>query len=697
MATRSLLIEIGTEEMPARFATGACEQLKDKVTAWLTANRISYGEAAGYETPRRFAVLITHVNEQQEDVNEELRGPAKKIAVDDNGAWTKAALGFARGKGLNAEDLYLQEVNGVEYVFARKHQAGQSTQQLLPALRELIVAMSFPKNMRWGAHDVKFVRPIRWMVALFGTDIIPFEIAGVHTGNTSRGHRFLGDTVTIERPEDYTSRLAEQYVMVNPEERRARILSQIREMETQKGWSIPTEEGLLDEVVHLVEYPTTLSGGFEEEYLHIPREVLVTSMREHQRYFPVENKDGELLPYFVTVRNGDDKGLETVAKGNEKVLRARLSDARFFYEEDQKMKIDDALKRLETVVFHEELGTIGDKIRRVREAALSIADSIQIPADEKQKIDRAASIAKFDLVSHMVYEFPELQGIMGERYARLLGEDQTVAQAIFEHYLPRFAGDKLPETETGAVLSIADKIDTIAGCFAIGIIPTGSADPYALRRQATGIVQILLDRGVSLTLDTLFSLSLAILEDRKLLKRGKEEVKKDLQDFFTLRLKNLLQERGIRYDLIDAVLAVDTSNVGSIVKRADVLRAIFADETEKGADFKVIVDSFNRVNNLAKKAEATQVNPGLFETDAERQLWNAFADVKAQTQPLLDQADYLAAFHSMAKLHEPINAFFDNVMVMVDDENVKNNRLAMLVAISGFVFGLADFSKIVFA
>jgi glycyl-tRNA synthetase beta chain len=697
MNTRSLLLEIGTEEMPARFAAGACEQLKEKVTAWLKANRISYGEAAGYETPRRFAVLITDVSEQQEDVNEELRGPAKKIAVDENGEWTKAALGFARGKGLAAEDLYLQEVNGVEYVFARNHQAGQPTEQLLPALRELIVSMSFPKNMRWGAHEVKFVRPIRWMVALFGMDIIPFEITGVHTGKTTRGHRFLGDTVTIERPEDYSSRLAEQYVMVDPQERRARIVSQIKEMEAQKGWSIPTEEGLLDEVVHLVEYPTVLSGGFEEEYLHIPREVLVTSMREHQRYFPVESKDGELLPYFVTVRNGDDKSIETVAKGNEKVLRARLSDARFFYEEDQKMKIEDALQRLETVVFHEELGTIGDKTRRVREAALSIADMLHTPDDEKQKIDRAASIAKFDLVSHMVYEFPELQGIMGERYARLLGEDETVAKAIFEHYLPRFAGDKLPETETGAMLSIADKLDTITGCFAIGIIPTGSADPYALRRQAAGIVQILLERGLSLTLDKLFDLSLAILEDRKLLKRGKEEVKADLHDFFTLRLKNLLQEKGVRYDLIDSVLAVNTSNVVSIVKRADVLKAVFADDTDKETDFKSIVDSFNRVNNLAKKAEVVDVQPSLFETDAELNLWNAFTEIKAEAQPLLDKANYLAALHSMAKLQKPIDSFFDQVMVMVEDEKVKNNRLAMLAAIAGFVFGLTDFSKIVFA
>lgn len=690
--SRTLLLEIGTEEMPARFVAGACEQLKEKVEKWLQTNRIAYGEVTSYETPRRFAVMLKDVSEQQEDINEELRGPAKKIAVDESGAWTKAALGFARGKGLAPEDLYLQEVGGIEYVFARKHQAGQPTVDLLPQLADLITGLSFPKNMRWGAHELRFVRPIRWMVALFGSDVIPMEIAGVQAGRETRGHRFLGQSVQIGQPEAYAAALAEQYVLADPAERRQRIVAQINELEAEKGWTVPIDEGLLDEVVHLVEYPTVLFGSFEEEYLEIPQEVLVTSMREHQRYFPVQNKNGDLLPHFVTVRNGNDRDIATVARGNEKVLRARLSDARFFYQEDQKLQIPAALARLENVVFHEELGTIGDKIRRIQQAAADISQSVSLSADEAKRLARAAAICKFDLVSQMVYEFPELQGIMGERYARLAGEDDIAARAIFEHYLPRFAGDMLPATKEGAVLSIADKLDTIVGCFAIGIIPTGSQDPYALRRQASGIVQILLDKQLPVSLDELFDAALAILDSRSLLKRSKEEIKADLHEFFSLRLKNLLQEQHVRYDVIDAVLRADATHVKEVVDRAHVIMNAVADDS-----FKSIVESFNRVNNLGQKASGTDVDEHLFETEEERALWTAFTEVKQDAAALLEEKAFDRALDRMAELKPAIDAFFDHVMVMVDNEKVKQNRLALLASIAGFVYQLADFSKIVFA
>lgn len=690
--SRTLLLEIGTEEMPARFVAGACEQLKEKVEKWLSTNRISYGEVQSFGTPRRFAVMIKDVNEQQEDINEELRGPAKKIAVDEKGEWTKAALGFARGKGLAPDDLYLQEVGGIEYVFARKHQAGQPTMDLLPQLKDIVAGLSFPKNMRWGAYELRFVRPIRWIVALFGEDVIGIQITDVESGKETQGHRFLGQPTRVEKPEDYVSTLAAQYVLVDPEERKSRILAQIKKLETEKGWTVPIDEGLLDEVIHLVEYPTVLFGSFEEEYLEIPQEVLVTSMREHQRYFPVQNDKGELLPHFITVRNGDDRDLATVARGNEKVLRARLSDARFFYQEDQKMKIEDALARLENVVFHEELGTIGDKIRRVQEAAAIIGDAAKLSAAEKEKLQRAATINKFDLVSQMVYEFPELQGIMGERYARLAGEDETVAHVIFEHYLPRFAGDRLPETNEGAVLSIADKLDTIVGCFAIGIIPTGSQDPYALRRQATGIVQIMLDKQLPISLDELFEGTLSILESKSLLKRDKGEVLQDLREFFALRLKNLLQEQHVRYDIIDAVLTADATHVTDVIARARTLM----DATEK-EEFKSVVESFNRVNNLAQKATDSKVDVELFETEAERNLWTAFTAVKQEGEALLEAKEFGKALARMAELKGDIDAFFDNVMVMVEDEKVKVNRLALLASIAVFIFGLADFSKIVFA
>ncbi|MED0674777.1 glycine--tRNA ligase subunit beta [Aneurinibacillus thermoaerophilus] len=690
--SRTLLLEIGTEEMPARFVAGACEQLKEKVEKWLNHNRISYGEVKSFETPRRFAVMIKDVNEQQEDINEELRGPAKKIAMDENGEWTKAALGFARGKGLTPNDLYVKEVGGAEYVFARRHQAGQPTAELLPQLAEIITGLSFPKNMRWGAYDLRFVRPIRWIVAMFGSDVIPMVIAGIRSSNETQGHRFLGQAVKLEKPEDYASALAEQYVLADPEERKQRILSQIKALESEKGWNVPIDEGLLDEVIHLVEYPTVLSGSFEKEFLEIPQEVLVTSMREHQRYFPVQNDKGELLPHFVTVRNGDERALETVARGNEKVLRARLSDARFFYQEDQKLKIEDAVVRLESVVFHEELGTIGDKIRRIQEASDEIATKVELSAVEKEKLARAAAISKFDLVTQMVYEFPELQGIMGERYARLAGEDVIVARAIFEHYLPRFAGDSLPTTNEGAVLSIADKLDTIVGCFAIGIVPTGSQDPYALRRQAAGIVQILLDKELHISLEELFDIALSILDGKSLLKRDKEEIKQDLREFFALRLKNLLQEQHVRYDVIDAVLSADSTRVTDVVERAEALMAQVDEE-----EFKGIVESFNRVNNLAQKAETKEVNPDLFETREERELWTAFQTIKHEAEALLDARKFDKVLSRIGELKAVIDAFFDHVMVMVEDEKIKTNRLALLASIATFVFAFADFSKIVFA
>ncbi|HBI03722.1 MAG TPA: glycine--tRNA ligase subunit beta, partial [Paenibacillaceae bacterium] len=497
---------------------------------------------------------------------------------------------------------------------------------------------------------------------------------------------------SIVSPEEYAAKLAEQYVIVDPQERKEKIVEQIHSLESEKGWTIPVDEGLLDEVVHLVEYPTVLFGNFEKEYLEIPQEVLITSMREHQRYFPVVDEDGQLLPHFVTVRNGDDRGLEIVAKGNEKVLRARLSDARFFYEEDQKMEIGAALARLETVVFHEDLGTIGDKIRRFEKIGAQIAEEIQLSEQEKNQLNRAAAICKFDLVSHMVYEFPELQGIMGERYAKLAGEDEGVSKAIFEHYLPRFAGDQLPGTKVGALLSIADKLDTIVGCFAIGIIPTGSQDPYALRRQATGIVQLLLDQKIELPLPSLFDLALGILEEKGLLKRNATEIKKDLQDFFTLRLKNLLQENQVRYDVIDAVLTADSTKVMDVLNRAEALM-----QWVKRDEFKGIVESFNRVNNLAQKATTDVVEEQYIAHEAEEQLWKVFQSVQKEGDALLVQKEYINALETLTTLQPVIDHFFEQVMVMVEDQNIRTNRLAILSSMAKGIFAFADFSKIVFA
>lgn len=689
MSNRDLLLEIGLEEMPARFVAQTAAQFKEKVEKWLTAERVPYEQITSYETPRRFAVLVTGLAEKQPDRNEEAKGPAKKIAQDEAGNWSKAAQGFARSNGVDVDQLYFKDVNGVEYVHARKSEAGKTTTELLPQLSDVIAGMSFPKNMRWGANEMKYIRPIRWLVALFGDELIDMELAGVKSGRVTRGHRFLGTDVELANPGEYVSKLAEQYVVVNPDERRATIVDQIRRMEQEKGWKIPMDESLMDEVVHLVEYPTALFGTFEAEFLTIPREVLVTSMREHQRYFPVEDAQGQLLNHFVTVRNGDSRALANVAKGNEKVLRARLSDARFFYVEDQKLPIESCLKRLETIVFHEELGTIGDKVRRIRKTAGQVAAKLGVTAEEAKQTDRIAEIAKFDLVTNMVGEFPELQGIMGEDYARKAGESDVVARGVFEHYLPRFAGDQLPQSTQGAIASLADKLDTIIGCFSIGIVPTGSQDPYGLRRMAAGIVTILLERGWQLSLDQLWDASLATYAEQGINKRSVEEVKKDLVDFFALRLKNVLQENEVRYDVVDAVLSADLTLVPEVLAKAKVLmKAVQAD------DFKLIVEQFNRVNNLAQKAEADHVSEALFAEEVERALYQAYLSVEQETNALADQEKVLA---TLATLREPIKAFFDQVMVMAEDQAVRVNRLGLLLRLSRLIYGYADFTKLVFA
>lgn len=690
MSKRDLLLEIGLEEMPARFVAQAAAQFKEKVEKWLAQERLPFDQITSYETPRRFAVLVSGLAEKQPDRNDEAKGPARKIAQDEAGNWSKAAQGFARSNAVEVDQLYFKEVNGVEYIHARKSEAGKETKELLPQLSDVIAGMSFPKNMRWGANELKYLRPIRWMVALFGEELIDLEIAGVHAGRITRGHRFLGKEVELGSPAEYVSKLAEQHVVVNPEERRATIVEQIRRMEQEQGWKIPMDEGLLDEVVHLVEYPTALFGTFEEEFLSIPREVLVTSMREHQRYFPVENAEGQLLNHFVTVRNGDSRALENVAKGNEKVLRARLSDARFFYEEDQKLSIESCTKRLESIVFHEELGTIGDKVRRVRKTAAQIADKLVISQAEAQQVDRIAEIAKFDLVTNMVGEFPELQGIMGEDYARKAKESDVVARGVFEHYLPRFAGDQMPGSTQGAIVSMADKLDTIVGCFAIGIVPTGSQDPYGLRRMAAGIVSILIERNWALSLEQLWDAALSAYAEQGVNKRTVEEVKKDLIDFFALRLKNVLQENGIRYDVVDAVLSADVSLVPAVLAKAKSLMAAVASDEE----YKLIVEQFNRVNNLAQKATADDVNESLFAEQVERDLYTAYQSVSKEIESLDDQEKVLA---SLATLKEPIKSFFDQVMVMAEDPAVRANRLGLLLRLSRLIFGYADFAKLVFA
>ncbi|MED4400969.1 glycine--tRNA ligase subunit beta [Metabacillus fastidiosus] len=682
---RDLLIELGLEEVPAQYVTNAMNQLTEKLSKWLESSKISFGAVKSYSTPRRLAVLVQDVAEKQENIEEEAKGPAKKIALNEDGSWSKAAIGFTKGQGASVEDIYFKEINGVEYVHVQKFIKGTETKELLKEVANIITGLTFPKNMRWGSEEMRFIRPIKWLIALFGDEIIPFEITKVQTGRTTYGHRFLGGKTEIASPLQYEEILKNEFVIVDPVKRKEDIRSQLRKLEQDNNWVIPVDEDLLEEVNNLVEYPTALFGSFEDEYLALPDEVLVTTMREHQRYFPVRNSEGQLQPNFVTVRNGNAEHLENVARGNEKVLRARLSDADFFYKEDLKLNIDDAVSKLNNIVFHEELGTLGEKVLRVVNLSGKIAEELNFSTEEKENVNRAAAICKFDLVTQMVNEFPELQGNIGEKYAKLSGENDSVSTAINEHYMPRHAEDASPSTNVGAALALADKLDTIAGFFAIDKIPTGSQDPYALRRQASGIVQILLSKKWNISLPVLFELALANYSQFNI-----EKAKQDLVAFFKLRLKYVLAEHHIRHDLVEAVLESTNQEVNSLIARAEVL-----EREAENEEFKEVVEALSRVMNIAKSAEKIDIDSALFENESEKLLYNKYLAVKDKVDQLEESTNESEAFKILASLKTEIDTYFDGTMVMSENEAIKQNRLAQMKGLSNLIQTYAKMNSII--
>jgi glycyl-tRNA synthetase beta chain len=691
MSKRDFLLEIGLEEMPARYVTAAMKQLGQKLEDWLKTNRITYGKVELFSTPRRLAAVIHDVADQQQDIEEEARGPAKKIALDQEGNWSKAATGFAKGQNVDVDDLYFHEIKGTEYVFVNKFIKGQNTIDLLPELREIILALHFPKTMRWGKNDLRYIRPIHWICALFGGEVFSIEITDVKSSNTTKGHRFLGTEVSIPEPSSYKEHLLGQFVIADPVERKESIRLQLENLEKDGGWKIPVDEDLLEEVNNLVEYPTAVTGSFDEKYLLIPEEVLITSMKEHQRYFPVKDKQGDLLPHFITFRNGDHKHLDNIAKGNEKVLRARLADAEFFYNEDQKLDLELCLKKLDKIVFHEELGSIGDKVDRIRKLTSVLCGKLSLNEAAKTKADRAAQLTKFDLVTHMVDEFPELQGLMGEKYARIFGEDEDVARAINEHYMPRFAGDQSPSSDVGAVVSLADKLDTIIGFFAIGVVPTGSQDPYGLRRQAAGIVQTLNVKAWPLPIDELITDAIHVHKETGIQQLNEEEVLHQAEQFFQLRLKNFLQERNVRYDIIDALLEGTSENIVQITSKAQ-----FLNEEVNKPTFKEIVEALSRITNIARKPESTRFDADLFEAVEEKELYEVFQRIETPYLQALENGDMNEAFSLLASTQAAIDAYFDNIMVMADDQAIRENRLGFLAALSEIILSFAHFNKIVF-
>lgn len=689
MTKRNLLLEIGLEEMPARFITVSINQLASKVENWLKMNNVGFEEIKLYSTPRRLALLVLNVDERQEDSEEEAKGPAKKIAIANDGEWSKAAIGFTRGQGMSVEDIYFKEVNGVEYAHVKKFIKGQETFDLLVELKAIISGLTFPKNMRWADLELRYVRPIKWLVAMFGNEVIPFQIAGVPTGSVTKGHRFLGEgDIQLADPQEYEEALLGQYVVADAQKRKDAITSQLEKIEEENGWAVPVDEDLMEEVNNLVEYPTALYGRFEEAFLEIPSEVLITSMKEHQRYFPVKSISGDLLPHFITVRNGDHLHIEKVARGNEKVLRARLADAAFFYKEDQRMHIDAALDKLKNVVYHEDIGTIAEKSERVRQLVGLIAKKMDFSPDIIKYADRAAEISKFDLVSQMVYEFPELQGIMGEKYALQKGESLEVASAINEHYMPRNAEDSIPVSPAGALVAIADKLDTIVAFFSLGIIPSGSQDPYALRRQATGIVQTLIEKKWNISLENLIGLALNLVSEAGITKRTGEEVYHDLIQFFKLRVKHLLQERGIRYDLIDAVLGGEVGVVSGLIEKGEALQ-----EASLNEGFKESIEALSRVLNIASKKDILgDIDPERFENEYEQRLYEKYLDLGRKAEDGMDAASY---YQLLVDIKPEINDYFEHTMVMSDKQDVRENRLNQMAALAALIMKLAKVNDIV--
>lgn len=682
---KDILLEIGTEEIPAKFMPGALKQLAEAAKAMLVAERIGFSEIRTVGTPRRLALIVRQADEQQADKRSENKGPAVKIAYSDDGTPSKAAQGFARGQGVDVSQLVVKD----GYVYAIVEETGRSVRELLPQLlHSLIDNLNFPKNMRWGNIDMRFVRPIRWLVALFGSDIIPFTVAEVASGNITRGHRFMSKgEIALSSADDYFSKLAENHVMVDQDVRRTVIREQIEKMAVSQGGTASIDEDLLEEVIFLVEYPTSLCGRFEDKYLSLPPEAIITPMREHQRYFPVFGKDGKLLPVFITIRNGGADYIDIVRHGNERVLRARLDDARFFFEEDQKIKLVDRVEKLKTIVFQDGLGTMYDKTKRLEELAAFILNHSGKGETGVVSARRAAYLAKADLVTGMVNEFTELQGVMGREYALLSGEDPAVATAIYEHYLPRFAGDELPQSAIGQAVSIADKLDNIVATFSRGLIPTGSQDPFALRRQALGIVNILLQGQYQVSLDQLFARTMDLLNITTVEKRTK--ITADLQEFFRLRLKNILTDEKIRYDIIDAVMAVGTDDVYDTWLRA---KAVSVDGGS--AAMQKAVQALTRVANLAKNADSENVEADLLTDKAEAALYEAYEQAHKKISQLIQTQDYKHVLEALANLAEPIDAFFRAVMVMVEDQKVRNNRLALLKSITTLAQRVADLSKI---
>jgi glycyl-tRNA synthetase beta chain len=684
---QGMLLEIGTEEIPSRFIPAALEGMRELLNKELNFQRVECGEMRVMGTPRRLT-LYAELEDRQRPLEQERIGPPKSVAFDPQGKPTKAALGFAQKEGVGVETLEVVATDKGEYLCVRKREEGRATQDILSEIiPRLITAVPFSKSMRWSGLGLRFARPIHWILALFNGEVIPFTLEHITSGSITRGHRFLHpEPFQVTGLNDYLEGLRQASVIVDPQERTELIRRIIKEAAQGAGGKPLEAEDLLEEITYLVEYPVAVCGTFDKVYLKLPREVLITAMQHHQRYVPVVNTKGELLPSFIAVSNTHAQNMEVVKKGNERVLRARLADAQFFFQEDQKVSLENRVEKLKVVIFQAKLGTSYEKVMRIQRLAVKLAE--ELAPQEKETTARGAYLCKADLVTEMVGEFPQLQGIMGREYALLAGEDPPVAQVIFEHYLPRFAGDELPVSSAGAMVSIADKVDTIIGCFGVGLIPTGTSDPFALRRQTLGVIHIILGKGYRTSLQGMIRMGIEPLI--KKIERPKEEVQADCLAFFRGRFVGLLTSQGYSPDVVEAVLTAQCDDLVDARARVEAV-AQFKGRPE----FEPVTVAFKRVANILKGVDHTgKLDPTRFETPQEKDLHKRYQEIAGKCSALIARADYEKALGELAKLRPPVDALFDHVMVMAEDKKIRANRLALLDEISDLFSQMADFSQL---
>jgi len=686
MSGADLLFEIGTEEMPAAFLRGAAAQLAADAGRLLQEARLPHDDVRGWATPRRLVLYIRGVAPRQEDETVKTRGPSRQVAFDADGRPTRAALGFARGQRVDVDELLVEATPQGEYMFAVRREEGRPAAEALgPLLASLAGGLQFPRTMRWGEGGTRFARPIRWLVALLGDEVVPVTFAGVSAGRNSFGHRFLHPgPVSLFNAAAYEEALCRARVIVDHDRRLAEVCSQVeaaaRELDGQAVWT----EGLGETVAFTVEYPTAFGGRIPSDFLRLPPEVLITTLEKHQFCFAVREPSGRLLPAFIAVRNGGVENLAQVRTNNERVLAARLKDAEFFYDEDIKRPLADRVQALGGVLFHEGLGTMADKAARLQRLARGLASGLALDGSVAQAAERAALLCKCDLVTNMVYEFPELQGTMGGIYARAAAEPEAeaVARAIGEQYRPRFAGDEPPETEAGSLVALADKLDSLAGLFLAGVRPSGSQDPFGLRRQAAGCVAIVARRGWDLSPRTLIDRALEGLRATEA--HGRADVAgaaAEALEFLLARVQAFLEDAGLRPDVVAAVLGGEGAGVPTLLARSRSLTALLEDQGL--ADDILTID--RRAGRLSQDIADGPVDPGLFQEEAEQALHQALQQTKAPALQALAAGDHDRFWREVAGLRPAVDRFFDDVMVMVDEEQVRDNRLRLLRAIAGLI------------